>query len=230
MLGFFQNPFEKRFWTPKTFKHYFKIWVRYHVNIRSDADIEMKYGNTQRRSRCPCSKLRSHNGHEDVIFVGGAQCAPLKLSFYFKSVFTSWTYDGMLSLSLWQTKHRTTRRTFSVNVCFSISVLILHKLEKAHKSLVFTAPFLNISRHRSVYHNTKKCPRKKQIRNINVRIFLYKEKHHHIYDNKCGIAPQKSVVEFIIAVPPVHKSVKSVFYFSHLIALLCTKCLNRILL
>ena len=72
MLGFFQNPFEKGFWTPKTFKHYFKIWVRYHVNIRSDADIEMKYGNTQRRSRCPCSELRSHNGHEDVIFVGGA--------------------------------------------------------------------------------------------------------------------------------------------------------------
>ena len=72
MLGFFQNPFEKGFWTPKTFKHYFKIWVRYHVNIRSDADIEMKYGNTQRRSRCPCSELRSHNGHKDVIFVGGA--------------------------------------------------------------------------------------------------------------------------------------------------------------
>ena len=31
----------------------------------------MKYDKLQSCSRCPCSALRAHNGHEDGLFVGG---------------------------------------------------------------------------------------------------------------------------------------------------------------
>ncbi len=113
----------------------------------------------------------------------------LDLSLYTKSILAFWAYDSMLSLCLRQTKGNLARGAFSVNVSFSVSALITHKLEISRKPFVFSTSFCDVTRHHSKEDYKNECPLENYKREGRISGILDKSDDYHLRKDKTDVAP-----------------------------------------